>query len=84
MAEISAYLFEKEKKPAYAARAKKVLLTFGDYRSAMPDWAAAKRADYADGVPVLADFFAAMKFISDLARSSTGSMEAVMVWPSLR
>jgi hypothetical protein len=63
MAEISAFLFEKEKKPAYAARAKKVLLTYGDFRSAMPDWAKAKRADYADGIPVLSDFFAAMKFI---------------------
>lgn len=63
MAEISAYLYEKERKPVYAARAKQVLLTYGDYRSAMPDWATAKRADYADGLPVLPDFFAAMRFI---------------------
>ncbi len=63
MAEISAYLFEKEKNPAYAARAKQVLLTYGDYRAAMPDWARAKRADYADGVPALPDFFTAMRFI---------------------
>ncbi|OGD20447.1 MAG: hypothetical protein A2W03_01895 [Candidatus Aminicenantes bacterium RBG_16_63_16] len=63
MAEISAFLYEKEKKPALAARAKKVLLTYGDYRSALPDWAKAKRADYADGVPALPDFFTAMRFI---------------------
>jgi hypothetical protein len=63
MAAISSYLYEKEKKPEYAARAKKVLLAYGDFRSAYPDWAKAKRADYADGVPALPDFFTAMRFI---------------------
>jgi len=63
MAAISAHLYEKEKKPEYASRAKKVLLTYGDFRSAYPDWAAAKRADYVDGVPALPDFFTIMRYI---------------------
>jgi hypothetical protein len=63
MAAISSFFYEKEKKPEYAARAKKVLLTYGDFRSAYPDWAKAKRADYADGVPALPDFFTVMRFI---------------------
>jgi hypothetical protein len=63
MAAISAHLYEKEKKPEYAARAKRVLLTYGDFRSAYPEWAAAKRADYADGVPALPDFFTIMRYI---------------------
>jgi hypothetical protein len=63
MAAISSYLYEKERKPEYAARAKKVLLTYGDFRSIYPDWAKAKRADYADGVPALPDFFTVMRFI---------------------
>ena len=60
---ISATLFEKEKKPEYAERAKKALLTYGDYRSTYPDWAKAKRADYAEGVPALPDFFTVMRYI---------------------
>ena len=32
----SAWLYEKEKKPEYAERAKKVLLTYGDFRTAFP------------------------------------------------
>ena len=63
MAAISAHLYEKEKRLEYAARAKKVLLTYGDFRSAYPEWAAAKRADYADGVPALPDFFTIMRYI---------------------
>ena len=63
MAVISASLFETEKRPEYASRAKKVLLTYGDYRSAYPDWSKVKRADYAEGVPALPDFFTIMRYI---------------------
>jgi hypothetical protein len=63
MAVISASLLEIDKKPEYADRAKQVLLAYGDYRSAYPDWAKAKRADYADGVPALPDFFTVMRYI---------------------
>jgi len=63
MAVISASLFEKERKPEYASRAKQVLLTYGGYRSAYPEWAKAKRGDYAEGVPALPDFFTAMRYI---------------------
>jgi hypothetical protein len=63
MAVIYAHLFEKEKRPEYSQRAKKVLLSYGDFRSAYPDWAQKKRADYADGVPALPDFFTVMRYI---------------------
>jgi hypothetical protein len=72
MAAISAFLYEKEKRPEYARRAKKILLTYGDYRSAYPDWAKAKRADYEDGIPALPDFFTMMRYIKayDVLRRS--------------
>lgn len=63
MAVIYAYLFEREKKPEYANRAKKVILTYGDFRSMYPEWARKKRPDYADGVPVLPDFFTVMRYV---------------------
>jgi hypothetical protein len=63
MAVIYAHLFEKEKTPEYAARAKNVLLTYGDYRSAYPESSIKLRSDYADGVPALPDFFTAMRYI---------------------
>jgi hypothetical protein len=63
MAAIDAYFFEKEKKPEYARRAKKVLLTYGDFRTFFPDSARAKRFDYEDGVPPLPDFFTVMRYI---------------------
>jgi len=63
MAVIYAYLYETEKKPEYAARAKEVLLTYGDYRSAYPESSIRLRSDYADGVPALSDFFTVMRYI---------------------
>jgi hypothetical protein len=63
MAVIYAFLYETEKKPEYAARAKQVLLTYGDYRSAYPESSIKLRSDYADGVPALPDFFTAMRYI---------------------
>jgi hypothetical protein len=63
MACIYSFLYEQEKKPEYAARAKAVLLTYGDYRSAYPESSIKLRADYADGVPALPDFFTVMRYI---------------------
>jgi hypothetical protein len=63
MAAIYAHFFEIEKKPDYADRAKKVLLTYGDYRSEFPDFARKARTDYADGIPPLPDFFTVMRYI---------------------
>jgi hypothetical protein len=62
-ASIYAYLFEWERKPIYAERAKQVLLTYGNYRSQFPDWAAKKRPDYTNGVPALPDFFVVMRYL---------------------
>jgi len=63
MAVIDAYFYDLQKRPEYAARAKKVLLGYGDFRSQYPGWAKAARADYDRGVPALPDFFTAMRFI---------------------
>ena len=63
MAAIYAHFFEVEKKPEYADRAKKILLTYGDYRSKFPDFARKIRTDYEDGVPPLPDFFTVMRYI---------------------
>lgn len=63
MAAIYAWFYEKEKKPEYAERAKKVLLTYGDFRTAFPEWAKKIRADYEDSIPPLPDFFTVMRYI---------------------
>jgi hypothetical protein len=63
MAVIYSYLYEKEKKPEYAERAKAVLLSYGDYRSAYPVSSIKLRPDYSEGVPALPDFFTAMRYI---------------------
>lgn len=63
MAVIYSYLFEKEKKPEYAQRVKKVLVTYGDFRSMFPEWARKQRPDYQDSVPALPDFFTVMRYI---------------------
>ena len=63
MATIDAFLYEKEGNKAYAKRAKKVLLTYGDFRSIYPEEARKKRSDYAKGVPALPDFFTTMRYI---------------------
>jgi hypothetical protein len=63
MAVIYAYLYQQEKNPDYAARSKKILLTYPDYRSAFPEWARKKRPDYGDGVPMLPDFFTVMRYL---------------------
>ena len=63
MAAIYAWLYEKEKKPEYAERAKKVLLTYGDFRTAFPEWAKKIRTDYEDSIPPLPDFFTVMRYI---------------------
>jgi hypothetical protein len=63
MAVIYSYLFKKENNKEYANRAKRVLLTYGDFRSMYPKSSIQRRADYADGVPVLPDFFTVMRYI---------------------
>ncbi|MBC7187822.1 MAG: hypothetical protein H5U38_12385, partial [Calditrichaeota bacterium] len=63
MAAIYGYLYEATGRKAYAERAKKVLLTYGDYRAFYPDSAARKRTDYEDGVPALPDFFTTMRYV---------------------
>jgi len=63
MAVIFSYLFEKEKKPEYAKRAKKILITYGDFRSFYPEEAKKLRIDYEEAVPALPDFFTVMRYI---------------------
>ena len=63
MAAIYAHFFEAEKNPEYARRAKKVLLTYGDFRAVFPESARKARFDYEDGVPALPDFFTVMRYV---------------------
>ena len=60
---VYSYLYEKEGTPRYAERARDILLTYGDYRKAFPEWAAKKRPDYDHGVPALPDFFVVMRYL---------------------
>lgn len=62
-AAIYAFLSAKENNTDYAARAKKILLTYGDFRSQYPKWAVEKRPDYDERIPVLPDFFTVMRYI---------------------
>lgn len=63
MATIYSYLYEMEGDPGYAERAKKVLLTYGDFRKEYPEAAARRRTEYEDGVPALPNMFTAMRYI---------------------
>ncbi len=63
MAAIYATLYDMEGKKKYAERAREVLLTYEDYRSAFPAEASRRKADYPDGVPALPDFFVTMRYI---------------------
>ena len=60
---IYSYLAEKEGNATYADRARELIVSYGDYRSAFPDWAIKKRPDYDHGVPALPDFFVVMRFL---------------------
>jgi hypothetical protein len=60
---IYAFLSAKENNAEYAARSKKVLLTYGDFRSLYPQWAVEQRPDYDKRPPVLPDFFTVMRYI---------------------
>jgi len=63
MAVIYSWLYEQDGQREHARRVKRVLLEYGDYRSAYPEWAEQNRPDYANGVPALPDFFTAMRYI---------------------
>jgi hypothetical protein len=60
---IYAYLSSEEKNSEYASRSKKILLSYGDFRSLYPQWAVEKRPDYDKRPPVLPDFFTVMRYI---------------------
>ena len=62
MAFIYAQLYELEGRRIYAERAKKVLLTYGDYRSQYPESVRKKRLEYEKVLPALPNFFTAMRY----------------------
>jgi hypothetical protein len=63
MAAIYATLYDLEGKKMYAERAKEVLLSYGKYTSEFPVAKSRRKADYADGVPALPDFFTTMRYL---------------------
>lgn len=60
---IYAFLSTQENDPEIANRSKKILLTYGDFRSLYPRWAVELRPDYDNTPPVLPDFFTVMRYI---------------------
>jgi len=86
IANIYATLFELERTPVHAERARTILLTYGDYRSIYPEAAGRKRGDYANGVPALPDFFVVRHYLraydtlhrlGQLTPADAGRIEAV-------
>jgi len=63
MATIYAHLFEAEGNRTAAERAKKVLLTYGDFRKDYSEAAMKRRTEYQDGLPALPNIFTAMRYI---------------------
>lgn len=63
MAAIYATLYDLEGNKKYADRAKEVLLTYGQYTKEFPVAISRRKADYADGVPALPDFFTTMRYL---------------------
>ena len=63
MATIYAFLFELEGNKEYADRAKKILLTYGDFSQAFTERVNELRADYEDGVPPLPSIFTTMRYL---------------------
>jgi hypothetical protein len=62
-AAIYGHFFRAEKNREYGRRVRDLLLGYGDYRSIYPGASIERRADYADGVPALPDFFTVMRYI---------------------
>jgi hypothetical protein len=60
---IYAYLYEQENRSDWAQRTKRILLSYGDFRSMFPQWARENRPDYDAETPMLPDFFTVMRFI---------------------
>ncbi len=63
MATIYSYLYETEGNNAYAERAKKVLLSYGDFRKEFPEASIKRRTEYENGVPALPNMFTMMRYI---------------------
>lgn len=62
MAAIYSQLYQMEGRKEYAERAKKVLLTYGDYRAMYPASARSKKPEYDKVLPALPNFFTAMRY----------------------
>ena len=87
MAVIYAYLYSQEKNPVHLHRAKKILLTYDDFRAMYPQWAVENRPDYDEAPPVLPDFFTVMRYIrayillkdhTDLSPSEENEIETII------
>ncbi|MDZ7373799.1 MAG: hypothetical protein ONB23_07485 [candidate division KSB1 bacterium] len=72
MAGIYSFLYELEGNAVYAERAKKVLLTYGDFRKYFPAAAAKVRPEYSDGIPALPNMFNCMRYLRAYERLKRG------------
>jgi hypothetical protein len=65
LAGVYGYLYEVTHEPVYATRAAKLLTEYGSLRDILPAGFAGARAEYADGVPAVSNFF----FLPPFARA---------------
>lgn len=63
LAGVSAQLYKDTKDRKYADRARKLLVGYGDYKTAYPKSFALKRPEYEKGLPALPNFFTAPSYI---------------------
>jgi len=57
LADLLGYLYQETKDRSYAEKARDILATYGDLRETYPKEMAARRVEYADGVPAISNFF---------------------------
>ena len=57
LADLLGYLYQETKDRSYAEKARDILAAFGDLRQTYPQEFQAKRIEYREGVPALANFF---------------------------
>jgi len=75
-----AFLFENSGERQYAQRTAALLESYGDLRDALPEGFAKTRAEYADGVPALSNFF----FLPPYARAYMRIRSSDVLSPSQR
>ncbi len=80
LASTLAFLYEQTHERQYAARAAGLLAAYGDLRSVLPNGYAKTRAEYAEGVPSLSNFF----FLAPYVRAYLRIRESGVMTPAVK